>query len=238
MTNKYSQTQIGKSLVLLMSNIDGFKDVIKTSLESKSSKLDKVEFNKPIYTGEVINGRKVMFVLFDFGALPNNTVKCMAIPSSIREIWGTNNEHWLDLSNSHAYKSSTGIHYPLPGVPPIKPSKQLLGNTKIEQAPKWWDILSEYDLQSDQISIYMTDDDIIIETQTDRRDCVATVAVRFLGEQLIEKPVSPTTKPLSVSEFLKDLNESKKQEDNIADQHESITDIMQKLVDSVEKKDK
>lgn len=178
MPNQILETIIGRAAGNLMDSIALFRRELKKSLESKAQRVEINVYNQAIDTGEVIDGRKVMIVRFNFGSLPNATTKSLMVPSNIKSLWGKDNEHWLDVSNSHVYRTTDGMHYTLPGVASVDINYE----GQVQAGNRWWDTVSYYTIGSDQISIFMTNDEIFIETQTNKLDCIAVVAVRFLGE--------------------------------------------------------
>lgn len=87
--------------------------------------IQSIEENVLYPTHEKLFGKRVWAVRFNLGALPNNTIRRIALPWQLTSIWGPPQERTIDWGISYAYNVGGRI-IPLPYVDPNSTTQGIL----------------------------------------------------------------------------------------------------------------
>lgn len=85
-------------------------------IQSKLDEPDRIDtqLSVPYFTGTVVDGQEIWAASFDFGTLPNRTIKLLMIPTDILNTWGLPRNRWVDVQRSYAHNATSGVTIPLP----------------------------------------------------------------------------------------------------------------------------
>lgn len=135
-----------------------FDTNIKTLAELVVNRNDGERVNitesTPYFTNRKIDGKRIMAVMLDFGTLPNNATKAMAVPSSVITNRDSATTMWLNVGRCYAVNSTTNEVVPLP-----------------YSAQTYW---------SDQIELRIQNDSILLTTKKNMSSFSASITIEYI----------------------------------------------------------